>query len=537
MIAIYCRVSTLGQEDNYSLPKQREDGKAFALKMHQSYEIYEDIESGASTTRKSYLQLLQDIASGKIDTLWIGSLDRLSRSASAGALLLETLEKFNITFYVGHEIRNPKDPSITLLLQMEFSIGEYERKKIAQRTLTGRIASINAGNRKSHSIYGYDTTYDKDGNRQLIINDNEAEVVKLVYQMFLKGKTLRAIANDLNSRSIPTKLHGKKIKARGFDRKEVLRPIWKSNHVENLLIRPEFSGKVWDWEKTNLIEATYVPAILPERDWQQVQDMLPALNQQRNRNGIRLSQHPLSGIIRCADCNAQFYYRDLRYQQYYSHNINNAKAKVCHNSPKYLPAAALESLFANAYFEFISNTKEVEAYFKSEKRKADELTAEIDAQIVSTYKRIEQLRQEIDQLTDEYLSTKVVALRTNIQQRAIDKETSFKQVEDTLANLHTKKLSILEDANRLSEQSEHDKFINRVGKSGFLKANPSEERNIYLSVIKSATVHDNMLTIELINSKRFDVQVTPKKGNVPSSFASVKMYYKGKFQSEKPEFI
>jgi DNA invertase Pin-like site-specific DNA recombinase len=76
VLGIYCRVSTPGQEDNYSLPEQHRHGVAFAVCRKLGFKEYEDVESCKSITRTGYNALLEDIQSALLDAVWIATEER-----------------------------------------------------------------------------------------------------------------------------------------------------------------------------------------------------------------------------------------------------------------------------------------------------------------------------------------------------------------------------------------------------------------------------------------------------------------------------
>jgi DNA invertase Pin-like site-specific DNA recombinase len=78
IIFIYCRVSSVGQKDNYSLTAQKKDGIAFAEGIGSTYRVYKDVESGAKSSRlKADLQSQSEPK----DVIWYGSQSRLTRDA------------------------------------------------------------------------------------------------------------------------------------------------------------------------------------------------------------------------------------------------------------------------------------------------------------------------------------------------------------------------------------------------------------------------------------------------------------------------
>jgi DNA invertase Pin-like site-specific DNA recombinase len=60
---IYCRVSSVGQKDNYSFAAQKKDGTTFAEGIGSAYRLYKDVESGAKSSRADWVRLKADLES------------------------------------------------------------------------------------------------------------------------------------------------------------------------------------------------------------------------------------------------------------------------------------------------------------------------------------------------------------------------------------------------------------------------------------------------------------------------------------------
>jgi len=211
LVGVYCRVSTPGQEDNYSLPQQHKDGIAFASSRKLSYKEYEDVESGKSVTRSGYSELLKDIESKAIDSVWIASEDRFSRDATLGLQFLDLLVLFSVRLFVGTQEYKPNDPQTRFLIAMKFLFAEFEWSQIRERMRKGRIAHANLGKRIPASLYGYDVCFSARGERALRVNEEESKTVRSIFKRYRGGESLRRIARQLNSDKVKTNKKYKRI--------------------------------------------------------------------------------------------------------------------------------------------------------------------------------------------------------------------------------------------------------------------------------------------------------------------------------------
>jgi DNA invertase Pin-like site-specific DNA recombinase len=137
MIGIYCRVSTPGQEDNYSLPRQHSEGISFANSKGAEFKEYEDVKSGKSITRSGYNELLRDIESKTVDSVWIGAEDRFSRDATLGLQFLDLLALHKMRLFVGTREYDPRDGNTRFIIAIKFLVAEYEWSQIIGRMKKG----------------------------------------------------------------------------------------------------------------------------------------------------------------------------------------------------------------------------------------------------------------------------------------------------------------------------------------------------------------------------------------------------------------
>ncbi len=85
---IYCRVSTIDQEDNTSLETQEKDSRAYCAERGYSVEaVFKDVHSGFDMDRPGLRAALDAIQQGAADVLVVRKLDRLSRKQTHQAML------------------------------------------------------------------------------------------------------------------------------------------------------------------------------------------------------------------------------------------------------------------------------------------------------------------------------------------------------------------------------------------------------------------------------------------------------------------
>ncbi|MCR4659241.1 MAG: recombinase family protein [Bacteroidales bacterium] len=207
-IGIYCRVSTQMQgtdRQKFDLLQHAEERK---IKIPQC-NIFEDVISGfiAGEERPQYSRLLDEIEKGNIKEVWYHELTRMARSSVE---LLSEIQKFRdrgIKLYFHKQNltidpNKPNDIGQQILLSVLSVCAEYEIELFAERSLSGKIQKIKTGGGVTADSHAYGYMVDKDG--KMAINEEEAAVVKRIFQMYADGYSTFKICDALNAESIST---------------------------------------------------------------------------------------------------------------------------------------------------------------------------------------------------------------------------------------------------------------------------------------------------------------------------------------------
>ena len=139
MIYGYARVSTAGQKDGNSLEAQER-----ALREEGAIEIYKESFTGTKKDRPILNELLTKLKAG--DTLVVTKLDRMARSAIAGAEIVQELLDRGVKVDILNMGRLDNTPASKLVRQIFFAFAEFERDMIVERTQEGKaIAKTKEG--------------------------------------------------------------------------------------------------------------------------------------------------------------------------------------------------------------------------------------------------------------------------------------------------------------------------------------------------------------------------------------------------------
>lgn len=207
--AVYCRVSSderLDQEFN-SIDAQKEAGQAYIASQRTEGWIpvaddYDDPGfSGGNTERPALKRLLADIERGLIDIVVVYKIDRLTRSLADFSKMVEVFERNRVSFVSVTQQFNTTTSMGRLMLNVLLSFAQFEREVTGER-IRDKIA---AAKRKGMWMGGVPPLGCDVVNRVLVINDDEAKVVRRVFEEMLTIGSPTQIAANLTSEGITTK--------------------------------------------------------------------------------------------------------------------------------------------------------------------------------------------------------------------------------------------------------------------------------------------------------------------------------------------
>jgi site-specific DNA recombinase len=194
--AIYIRVSTDAQrEEGYSIDAQKEMLTAYCVsKKIKDYDYYIDGGyTGSNIDRPELQRLTLDIKNGLIKTVLVYKLDRLSRSQKDTLYLIEDVfNPYGVDFISLNESMDTSTPLGRLMLGILSAFAQLERENIRERTRMGMKERVKSGlwMGGGRVPYGYD--YDKE--QGILVPNKDADTVRQIYDLYLKGYSSAKIA-------------------------------------------------------------------------------------------------------------------------------------------------------------------------------------------------------------------------------------------------------------------------------------------------------------------------------------------------------
>lgn len=269
--AIYTRKSTergLEMEFN-SLQNQEEACKAYILSQaFNGWEYYKTFEdggiSGGTMERPGLQALLEEIRARNIQVVVVYKVDRLSRSIFDFHKMMQEFAKYECNFVSITQSFDTSNSMGKLTLNMLLSFAQFEREVSAERVRDKIAAS------KAKGLWmggtppiGYDAN-----ERQLNINEGEAQLVRLIFQKYIETENMFAVADYLNAQGICTK----KWVACRSKREHGGGQFYKSN-IQRILTNPLYIGKIAHYAQNKIYEGKH-EGIISRDLWDKVQELI-----------------------------------------------------------------------------------------------------------------------------------------------------------------------------------------------------------------------------------------------------------------------
>ncbi len=208
--AIYTRVSTdqgLEQEFN-SLDAQREASEAYIKSQaHEGWvclrDLYDDGGySSGSMERPALQKLLEDVRRRRLDVIVVYKVDRLTRSLAGFAKLVELFDAHQVSFVSVSQSFNTTSSMGRLTLNVLLSFAQFEREVTGER-IRDKIA---ASKKKGLWMGGVVPLGYRVEDRKLVIDEAEANEVRLIFELYNQLKSIPALIRELDARGIRTRV-------------------------------------------------------------------------------------------------------------------------------------------------------------------------------------------------------------------------------------------------------------------------------------------------------------------------------------------
>lgn len=254
---------------------------------------YREIVSGENIAARPQMQaLLADVNEGKYAGVLVMEIERLARGDTIDqGVVAQAFKSSRTKIITPIKTYDPNNEFDEEYFEFSLFMSRREYKTIRRRMNAGRIATIKDGNYVTPTApFGYKKIHPEPKVYTLEIVPEQAEIIKLIFNMRLHGKGARAIATELNRMGIaPMKSQ-----------------FWESISIKKILRNPVYAGKIHWYSKRDgdiLCEGRH-EAIIPEEVFNKVQELIESHPLAHLRSDCTLLNH-YHGLLFCKNCGHQ----------------------------------------------------------------------------------------------------------------------------------------------------------------------------------------------------------------------------------------
>lgn len=231
IVRVYCylRISTNKNEQELSLESQLEGVQVF-VDRHPNWvltNVYADegVTGTSARKRKEFLRMIQDAENGGCEKVLVKSISRYSRNTLDSLQYIRKLRELGIGFCFIKENIDTMDASGEMMLTVFSAFAQQESLSISENVKWGIRKRYEMGEVRWCRLYGYRRNEEK----EIVIHEEEAQVVRYIFDQYRKGRSIPDVVNDLNSERIPSPLGNS----------------WTNATIKNMLVNERYIGNTW----------------------------------------------------------------------------------------------------------------------------------------------------------------------------------------------------------------------------------------------------------------------------------------------------
>jgi site-specific DNA recombinase len=443
----YCRYSSDKQQQQsieYQLERIEEFCKKHDITLIEKY--IDEATTGTSDKRDDFQRMIQDSEHSKWGYLLVYDLSRLARNVEdqmfyqkilkqRGIMIISVKEKFDST------------PEGHLFALITAGINEYYSKHLAKRSFAGVIQNA----KKSLAIGGIPPLgFDVDNNKRYVINQKEAEAVRIIFDKTIKGWSHGKIRDYLNENGYRTK------KGRPFTQSfyETLRNRkYIGEYIFNATSKKK-SRTIRSERPNNEDEVVRIPGGLPRIVDQDIFDQVQhLLNKRSNTAKLKFnpSKYLLTGIIECGFCHSRIYGMTSYHKKYrkpyirYAHKMyNTGKCPT-----KEIPTAYMDNWIMQIVIPNFIETRDIRNRVRTineqiseERNKLKTRIKEIEAQITTMDEQLESQANNLVKSSFSLFALEEVAIIKDQQGKLIREKRELEKRHHLLNRITIDKFTV-----------------------------------------------------------------------------------------------
>ena len=411
--------------------------------------------SGTNTARREgFNRMIGDALAGKIDLIVTKSVSRFARNTVDSLTTVRKLKEKGIEIYFEKENIYTLDSKGELLITIMSSLAQEESRSISENTTWGRRKQFADG--KGSVAFSHFLGYDRGPDGGFVINEKEAETVRLIYDLFLAGKSAYWIAKELTRRGLKTPTGKDKWCA-----SSIMSILTNEKYKGDLLLQKSYTADFLTHKSVRndgQIPQYYVEghheAIIPPETFDFVQDEV-----EKRKKVKYFSGDPFSGRIRCGCCGGYYglkvWHSNDKYRREIYRCNNKYKADVRCSSPGILPERIRQALVA-AVNALVENKDELIANIHLVAETLCDCV-ELEQEQAALSEELAKIERLADRLISENSRTAIDQEEYNesynsLLKRYEDTKAKYEQAVQAIEDRKVRRMQILRFAEELEKQ-------------------------------------------------------------------------------------
>ena len=508
-VAAYARVSTDSDEQLSSYEAQV-DFYTRHIQSNPEWEfvnVYTDEGISGTNTKKrdGFNQMVADALDGKIDLILTKSISRFARNTVDTLTTVRKLKEKNVEVYFEKENIYTLDAKGEVMITIMSSLAQEESRSISENVTWGKRRSMEEG--KFSLAYKCFLGYEKgeDGLPQIV--EEEARIVRKIYQMFLDGKTVRTIADYLTGQGIPT--------PRGKEK-------WPVSTIISILTNEKYKGDA-------LLQKTYTADFLTKKSKKNhgevpqyyIKDSHPAIidpatfdlvqqemeRRRPNRRQLHKSS-PFNAKIICGQCGSYYgrkvWHSNSKYRKQIWRCNRKYEAETVCVTPN-IDEPVLEAAFVEAFSKVLSNKEQhIVRIEKMLTTLAD--TSSVEKQLDESQNRHADLMDSLRRYMEE--NTRQIQNQEEYNRRFSEQDAECKRAEEQITQLKEEILA------QSGKREQARRCLEELRKCG--DAIEKFDLDLWNAMVESVTVYaDKRLVFLFRDETKVTVQMSEPPAKAP----------------------
>ena len=521
-IWLYYRLSRDEDDELNSLTNQRKIIYNYAVQ--QGYEIvgesFDDNVSGMHFNREGIDKIYETVEMGGIDAVLVKDLSRLGRHRTQTALFIDYLRENNVRVLSATENIDTFNENDDLIIGFKGLVNDFYARDGSRRVRTGYRQK-----QKDGIVLIAPFGYFKDKNtRRVVIVEEAAETVRLIFTLYTGGRGLKAIAKQLNEqgRKTPAMVQMELLNKRLPNTQDGIlkKYLWDATMVKRILENEIYTGTLINHKsERNKINKTYrvvpeseqfrhdnfLPAIVTKDIWEQANFLIDRRRKDNIRAGHDQAIHRYAGLLKCGDCGRTFV----------------GKRKT------YRDGSSVVEYICTTYIRY---GKE---HCTAHTMREDTLDRLLETELLSTKKLYQNNWRALDQLIERWIP------KANLAEGQIKKlKERLKILDDEIDAILLERIRDRDNAERYGRmiekrQAETDSIHTRIGE---LENLSDTIRKKQATIKKDISMIDDILAADKISEAQLRLLIDHIKISETEAGLDVKIVIKAPFRTHIEEY-